>query len=526
MKDTITRTIRPAGLYLAIGMLVGASAVVGVIGLKAFNAKAETGVVSSSLTPSEQNVLLNMESAFSKIVEDASPAVVSIKAQHHIDSNNPMVRMGGKDTIDGMGSGVIIRKDGWILTNDHVVRGADEVTVEMSDGRTFTGKVRRDFLSDLAVVKIEGNNLPVLPLANSDNVRAGQFAIAIGSPFGLENTVTIGHISALSRQQVVPDQLASQARFYPTMIQTDAAINPGNSGGPLINIKGEVVGINTAIASEMGGSVGVGFAIPINTARDIAEQLMDTGKVSRGFLGLTPVDLKPQDKERLGLQAGALVDDVPENIPVSQRTSVPSPAFKAGVKKGDVITAINGTKIERAIDLRQKMLHLPAGKDANLTLIRSGKEMNVTVKVAKSPNDIDDPERREQSSARAAQPDELNFGDGNGDFKTFEGTPAPPVAKGRLGVQVAAPSDEVRQQFDLPKDVKGIVVVSVVPGTPAANFGLKPGDVIQSFNGTALTAPDQLKGLVDKASDGKWSIVVGRMVNGKMAKITLQINGK
>lgn len=525
MSSWITRILRtPGSIYLSVGMLIGASAVVGMLGLRAFNARAEAPATRLALTQSEQNILVNLESAFSKIVEQVSPAVVSIKAKHRLGNDNILLRMGGRDSVDGEGSGVIIRSDGWILTNDHVVRGADTVTVEMADGRHLEGTVRRDFLSDIAVVKVKASGLPTLPLGDSEGVKPGQFAIAVGSPFGLENSVTIGHISALARSQVVPDQLVQRGRYYPTMIQTDAAINPGNSGGPLINIRGEVIGINTAIASEVGGSMGVGFAIPINNARDVAEQLIERGKVSRGFLGLTPVDLTPDDKERLGVTSGAKVDEVPETIKASAADpGSPSPAFKAGIKKDDVITAINGTKIVRAIDLRQKMLHIPPGQTANLTLMRDKQQKTIAVTVGKSPNDVDD----EEIKAKIAQDNAKSPGiqiDPK-DFGNFEGSPVTPGAKGKLGVQVAAPTAELKDQFQLKGDIKGVIVVEVQPGTPADRFGIQPGDVIEKLNGKAITEPAKLKELVD-AAKGNYSLTLRRSVNGNMATINIQIQSK
>ncbi len=519
MKKWLSNLFRtPAGMYLSVGMLVGASATVGMISYNAVTAKAGSPPSRVELTMAEENALGTIENAFAKIVDEVSPAVVSIQAKHTI-TNNGGARgsrmfqfgpgIGSPDVVEGTGSGVVVRSDGWILTNDHVVRGADKVTVVFSDGKKMEGTVRRDFLSDIAVVKVDANGLHTLPFGDSNRVRAGQFAIAIGSPFGLENTVTIGHISALSRSQGVPDQLVGTMRYYPTMIQTDAAINPGNSGGPLINIHGELVGINTAIASEMGGSVGVGFAIPINNARDVAEQLIQNGKVSRGYLGVEPADITPEDKDRLNIDAGALV----------KRVTKDEPAYKAGIREDDVITDINGTKIEKAIDLRMKLLHIPAGQDAKITLIRNGKQMTVDAKVIGSPLDVDTNGGKPAKIAQDNSGGQEFVDPFGGDGDSF----GPPVS-GRLGVAVAEPSKDVLKEYNLPSSVQGVVVTDVERGSAAARFGIKPGDVIETFNGKKLRTPDQLKDLVT-AAKGSYDLVLRRKVGEDLATLRISIKG-
>ncbi|MEP0767379.1 MAG: trypsin-like peptidase domain-containing protein [Fimbriimonadia bacterium] len=507
MKGWLSRLFQtPAGMYISIGMLIGATATVAIISYRAVPAQAGI-VTASSLTNAEEATLATIESAFTKIVEQTSPAVVSIQAKKDMAASGISI-FGSVPSLQGQGSGVVIRSDGWILTNDHVVRGADKVTVEFADGRRLEGTVRRDYLGDVAVVKVDANNLPTLQLANSDEVKPGQFAIAIGSPFGLENTVTIGHISAISRAQYVPDSTPRllmprgqdprnlpPGRYYPTLIQTDAAINPGNSGGPLINIHGEVIGINTAIASDMGGNVGVGFAIPINIAQDIANQLINKGRVARGYLGVEPADLSAEDRDRLGINSGALVKSVQKG----------DPADKAGIKADDVVIEINGTKINRAVDLRMKMLHVPPGEQATLKVVRGGKTLTMNVMVGSPPMDPDLGQHLERDLAEGDEAPKLDL----------------PV-RGRLGAAVAEITEDARKEYKLPQGLSGVVVVEVQPGTPADRVGLRPGDVIEQFNGKKLRTPDELRSLVEKAQ-GNYSLVVRRSIGGQMATIQIQI---
>jgi serine protease Do len=481
----------PAGMFLSIGMVIGALVTVAIISYRVVPVRAESGEAAANLTVAEQSTLHTIESAFAKIVDHASPAVVSIRVEKEVQSPSFWI---GRGRLEGEGSGVVIDSNGWVLTNDHVVRGADEVTVQFSDGRKMEGKVRRDFLSDLAVLKVDAKNLPCLPIGNSDAVRPGQFAIAIGSPFGLENSVTIGHISALSRSQYVPDGFVQAGRFYPTLIQTDAAINPGNSGGPLINVDGELIGITSAIASEIGVSAGVGFAIPINFAHGVAQQLIDTGKVVRGYLGVVPVDLTPADTKRLGVESGALLDEVEQG----------SPADKAGLKKGDVVVSIGGTPIRTQMDLRTTMLHVAPDKKAEVVVVRDGRKKTLTVKVIANPHD---PDSGEQLWAQAEPSGEDGF---------------TKIVPTKLGAEVAAPSAEVRGRFDLPKDIKGVIVVNVEPGTIAASFDVRPGDVIERFNGEVVKSPSHLKDLVSKAK-GKYALVLRRMVLGDLGTIYIEV---
>ncbi len=256
---------------------------------------------------------------------------------------------------EATGSGVIVRADGYILTNDHVVEGASGgiVTVTLADGREFKGRVFPDSKSDLAVVKIDpgATPLPVAGFADSAAVRSGQWAIAVGSPFDLQNTMTVGIISALGRHQTIGgDSPSNPGRYYPDLIQTDAAINPGNSGGPLFNIDGKVVGINVAIESPVEGSAGVGFAIPSDIAQQVMNSLIQSGKVTRGYLGLAPDDLTPALQTQYGQKDGAFVRDV----------RLDSPAGKAGLQAADIVTAFDGKPVRSEITLRELISATPA----------------------------------------------------------------------------------------------------------------------------------------------------------------------
>lgn len=332
-----------------------------------------------------------------RVVEKVGPAVVrinsarTVKAELPEELNDPFFRRffgsripsdGGNRVERGTGSGFIISNNGSILTNAHVVDGADTVTVTLKDGRTFNGKViGRDELTDVAVVKIEANNLPTVALGNSDTLQPGQWAIAIGNPLGLDNSVTTGIISATGRtsnQVGVPDK---RVQF----IQTDAAINPGNSGGPLLNARGEVIGMNTAIIR---GAQGLGFSIPINTAQRISNQLITTGKAQHPYLGIQMVGLTPELKQRIN-------SDPNSNLTVSDDQGVlivkvmpESPAAKAGVRAGDVIKKLNGQSVVDANAVQRAVEEAQVGGNVRLDLRRNGRNINIAVKPGTFPTNL------------------------------------------------------------------------------------------------------------------------------------------
>lgn len=427
--------------------------------------------------------LANMESGFIAIAEKMEPSVVSIRVNKTIrnasmgpdieqffqgfpgfEGQGPRLRMSPRQfKVSGAGSGVIVREDGWILTNDHVVSGADKVTVKLSDGRELDGTVRQDFHSDLALVKINASNLIPADLGDSDRVRVGQWAMAFGSPFELDKTMTLGIISARARQEAIggPDE----RRAYSNLLQTDAPINPGNSGGPLVDIRGRVVGINVAIESPSGGSVGIGFAIPVNTAKDVMDQLISKGRVTRGRLGVAPRALSAVERERLGVANGAMVIAVPDGTPAS----------KAGIEPGDVIVRFNGHAVADDISLREAVARLAPGTRVDVVVRRDGREKTFQVTL---------------DTLTDSQPGQ----------ETPQETPQ--AGGGKLGVRVQGINPDVAKQYNLGVNT-GVVIVEVQQGGPGEEAGLQPGDVILRINGKAVTAPGDVISSMQSAKSGE-----------------------
>ncbi|MDI6828494.1 MAG: Do family serine endopeptidase [Armatimonadota bacterium] len=399
----------------------------------------------------QRAALKQMQEGFISIADEILPSVVSITSIRTVSTRQtfpwfsdeffknlpfdiPKPEIPEKQRLESYGSGVIVRSDGYILTNDHVVGGADKVKVHLKDGRQFEGKVTRDPQSDLAIIKIDANNLPAARLGDSSKVKPGSWVIAVGSPFGLEQTITIGVVSAVGRQEVAGD--GEESRFYPNLIQTDASINPGNSGGPLVNVDGEVIGINTLIRSPVGAAnVGIGFAIPSKTAKFVMEKLIEHGRVVRGYLGIGPADLTPDDKKRYGVEEGALVTSVEAG----------TPADAAGIRVEDVIVEFDGKKITDEITLREIVASTPPGKHVKVVVIRNKQRIPLEVTVGE----------REDTIASSQE-----------------------KAESELGFSVAAVTPNLIKKYNLNPDAKGVVVTSVSPGSGAAKVGLQPGDLI------------------------------------------------
>ncbi|MCS7238543.1 MAG: DegQ family serine endoprotease [Thermoguttaceae bacterium] len=353
----------------------------------------------------------------------------------------------------GLGSGVIVSADGYILTNHHVVARATEIEVTLSDGRRFPGKVvGSDERTDLAVVKIEATGLVPAVLGNSDAVEVGEWVVAIGSPFGLDQTVTAGIISAKGRSDVgIAD--------YEDFIQTDAAINPGNSGGPLVNMRGEVIGINTAIASRTGGFMGVGFAIPSNMAKAVMDAILTHGRVERGFLGVTLQPLTEELAESFGYKGtkGALVADVTPD----------QPAAKAGIKPGDIIVEYNGTPVESVTQLRNAVAMTRPGTKVNIVVVREGRRVELRgVEIGQFPEDL-----------------------------PVRGVPREEAVQD-LGLSVQTLTPSAAQELGLPEDEKGVVVTGVEPGSLAAMAGIRPGDVIQAVGDRPVTNVSEFRAAI------------------------------
>ena len=438
---------------------------------------------------------------FTQLVEQASPAVVNISTTQKLPERRvssmgqmpdleglppglrdffergmpPSGKGGRQREAQSLGSGFIISPDGYILTNNHVVADADEIIVRLSDRSEMKAKlVGTDPRSDVALLKIEGKNLPILKLGKSQDLKAGQWVVAIGSPFGFDHTVTQGIISAIGRS--LPNE------SYVPFIQTDVPINPGNSGGPLFNLAGEVVGINSQIYTRSGGFMGVSFAIPIDVAMDVANQLKTGGKVSRGWLGVVIQEVNKDLAESFGLDkpAGALVAQVLDD----------GPAAKGGLQVGDVILSMNGQPIVMSADLPHLVGALKAGSKATLEVIRNGKRQNLDLTVGAIPDDAKDmasPTGAEQSS-------------------------------NRLGVSVADLSEEQKKA----NDIKGGVIITDVQDGPAALIGLQPGDVITHLNNQAITNGKQFTEIA-KALPKNRSVSMRVLRQGRASFITFKL---
>jgi serine protease Do len=350
----------------------------------------------------------------------------------------------------GLGSGVIVSKDGYILTNFHVVHGADEIEIRTSDKRTFSAEiVGVDSLSDVAVLRIKGQakDLTVAYLGDSDKLRVGEWVMAVGNPFALTSTVTQGIVSALGRRD---DKNPTQYQNY---IQTDAAINPGNSGGALVNLDGELIGINTMIYTTSGGFMGIGMAIPINMAKRVMEDIIYHGKVTRGWLGVQIQDVNDAMRSALGLgvRKGVLISDVFKG----------QPADKAGIKRGDVVLSIDGKPVETSNDLKNTVAVIEPGKKVLVVVFRGGRETTVTVVLN---------ERDESSVGKMAAGGGKSSSEGGVD------------TAGALGLSVSNLTDKTRQQFNLEENITGVVVTEVDQSSQAAGEGVQPGDVIVELN--------------------------------------------
>jgi len=386
-------------VYLSLVLLGAGGMVLGdrLLNEQALSSPTETPTVSQIPTQNPLNGVLgrNDNNFIANAVEQVGPSVVRINASRTVSQqvppafNDPFFRefFGDRVPTDpqprverGVGSGFIFDDEGLILTNAHVVNGADNVTVTLRDGRTFEGEVLgEDPVTDLAVVDIDANDLPVVTLGDSDQLKPGEWAIAIGNPLGLDNTVTAGIISATGRSSAqvgIPDQRAS-------FIQTDAAINPGNSGGPLLNEKGEVVGINTAIRAN---AQGLGFAIPINTAQRIADQLITNGEAQHPFLGIQMATLTPELKENINSSPNAPFEVQDEQGVLIIEVVPNSPAAAAGIQAGDVLLSLGGEEVTRSEEVQQFVENTPIGSDLSVEIRRNGETRTLTVQPAPMPN--------------------------------------------------------------------------------------------------------------------------------------------
>jgi serine protease Do len=366
----------------------------------------------------------------------------------------------------GLGSGVIVTADGYILTNNHVVRNADEVTVTLMDEREYRAKiVGNDAKTDLAVLKIEATGLTPARIGDSDSMKVGEWVLAVGCPFGLEQTVTAGIISARGRVMGIIEG------GYEDFLQTDAAINPGNSGGPLVNLRGEVIGINSAIESRNGGNMGIGFAIPTNLARSVMDALIKDGKVVRGWLGasIQPLDEGLADSFGFKGRQGVLIGSVLPN----------SPAAKAGLKDGDIVTELNGRSTHTVSQLRNGIAALAPKSKANLTVYRNGKPQQMQVIVGELPGD--------ETVALATR--EVDGGES--------------ASSEELGVTVIPLTKELAEEIGFEGELKGVVVKEVEPGSMAERAFIRPGDVIAMVGSKDITSVSDYRSVLEKFDSKK-----------------------
>jgi len=428
--------IKKNRLWLASGVLAVACLAVGLILGSAMSTATDTSRIHYDL--------LEFSDAFAEIAERVNPSVVNITCTGIDDSGSPLDLLPDQDEKDqyddmdkryGYGSGVIIDPTGYILTSSHVVESATKIEVKLSDNQEFVANVvGKDKETDLALIKVQTRNpLPTAPLGDSDRLRPGQWVMAIGNPFVYDHTVTVGVISALNRKL--------GTTVFDNFIQTDAAINFGNSGGPLLNIKGEVIGINTLISSQ---GTGIGFSIPINMAKEIIPQLKEKGRVSRGYLGLVPQEITPELQKSLGLASseGVIVSSIQKG----------APADTAGFQRYDVIEEIDGNKVESEEGFRKWIAQTEPGKQVKVKVLRDNKEIELLASVAERPETAVPPQLQDQD------------------------------VQDTVGIKVGELTAEMRRQLNLEESTSGIIVLGVKPGEDADEAGLQRGDVILEVN--------------------------------------------
>ncbi len=448
--------------------------------------------------------VVQSEQGFVAIAKAATPSVVNISTTRIVKTtdgphspfmDDPFFRQFFGDQFhrnfgtprerkeQSLGSGVIVDPKGYIITNNHVIEKADEIKVFLGNKKEYKGKViGTDPKTDIAVIKINADDLPAVTWGDSDHLQVGEYVLAIGNPFGLNQTVTMGIVSAVGRANVgIAD--------YEDFIQTDAAINPGNSGGALVNSRGELIGINTAIFTRSGGYMGIGFAVPANMARKVMDSLISKGKVVRGWLGVSIQDLNPDLAQQFGDKnlKGSLVADVLKD----------SPAEKAGLKRGDIITGYEGKPIEDTIQLRNMVANTPVGKTVSIRVVRDKKEMNLKVAIAELPKDA---EKLKGSPEESYQPEEAGV---------------------LSGVQVQNLTDDILKDLDLPAGTRGVVVSDIESGSAAEDTGLRQGDVIQEINRKPVGNVDDYRKIVSKL--GKSSPVL-LLINRQGSTIFFTLN--
>lgn len=445
-------------------------------------------------SPPAPVVVDGVRTSYADIVDKTSPAVVRIESQIKQNASaQPQFPFGGGEddffrqlipqqrppqrppTERGLGSGVIVSADGTILTNAHVIDGAEKITVYLSDNKSFEAKlIGADKPSDLAVIKIEGQTFPFLTLGNSDNVRIGDIVLAIGNPLGIGQTVTQGIISAKGRRTGLSDG------SFEDFLQTDAAINRGNSGGALVNVTGELIGINSQILSPSGGNIGIGFSIPSNMAKSVMDQLVQNGKVRRGMLGVNIQNITPATASALNLKdtVGVLVSNVRAG----------SSAEKAGVKRGDIITAINGEKVEDGNVLRNKVAGTLPGNPIKITILRDGNSQELSATL-----DEFDTENAAENNQNPANREQNPTGEQGG----------------KLGLSLQPVTPQIAKQLEL-TEIDGLVVTEVDPNGAAAQEGIARGDVILEVNRRSVKTLEDMQTALNNSGDRPILLLVNR----------------
>jgi serine protease Do len=454
--------------------------------------------------------LRNTGEVFAEIAEKVTPAVVFVSVEQEVVQQMPDIFFGDpfeefndeffkrffgqpfprqpqrqprqqKQIRRGQGSGFIVSSDGYIMTNNHVVEGAEKITVKLSDNRELSAKVvGTDPETDVAVIKVDANNLPVVQLGDSDKLKVGEWVLAIGNPFGLSHTVTAGIVSAKGRSKIGLSE-------YEDFIQTDAAINFGNSGGPLLNIDGKVVGMNSAIFSRSGGYMGIGFAIPVNMAKYVYDKIMTEGKVTRGYMGIMLNELTPEMAEHFGVKGrkGVLVGKIEEN----------SAAQKGGIERGDIIVKMDSKVVENPDNFRNEVARKAPGTKVNLVVIRNGEEKELSIEL-----------RAKESKAALAEA-------GGKEAK-------------QLGITVQDLTPELAQQFGYPEEKSGVIVTDVDPASPAAEEGITAGTLITEVNRQKVENTQDFWKLVKKAEGSVLLYVRQNTQQGEISRYVVVKFGK
>lgn len=509
--STQTAKRRIGAAMLAVAMVAG---IAGYYCLKPTAARAGA---TSNATPLDENKispLLSLDEAMETVAARVTPAIVNVavtakvKPQAATQGVPEGMPEGSPDDMQqffqrqfgqrgqpgseqpqfahGIGSGVIISPDGYIITNNHVVDGATDIKVTMSDRRILPAKlVGTDPLTDLAVIKIEGSNFPNIPLGDSSQLRPGQTVLAFGNPFGFRFTVTRGIVSALNRPNPDTDDARKPGQF----IQTDAAINPGNSGGPLVNARGEVVGINTFLISPSGSFSGMGFAIPTQIVQPTVDSLIRYGKVSHSYIGVGITDVTPENSKFFDMKDanGAVVTEVQQD----------SPGAKAGLKVGDVITELDGKKVTDAGQLQMEVGQKRPGTQIALEVTRDGRSVNLPVTL-----------------------EELGSRDGKDKLASNNDQGKP-----RWGVGIADLTSDVREQLRAPEDLKGALIQRVLPGSPADEAGLRPGEVIVSVNRKETQSAADVQKALTSVPQGQDAMVLVWANGGSTFRVLHSTNG-